>query len=168
MLSNLWLGVRILAMVALFPGTVTIYIPYRILGGLALPTIAAWSTAHYVGTLLVIVGTVILLHCVWSFARVGRGTLAPFDETKKLVVVGLYRYVRNPMYVGVTIILLGEAIFFWSNALLAYSALMFVLFNLLIIGFEEHRLRYKYGDEYRRYCRAVGRWLPGRPYEDAG
>jgi protein-S-isoprenylcysteine O-methyltransferase Ste14 len=68
------------------------------------------------------------------------------------------------MYVGVIGILLGESMFFWSRPLLVYSLIMFTLFNVIVIGYEEHRLRSKYGDEYRRYCAAVGRWLPGKEY----
>ena len=168
MLASLWLGVRNLAMIVLLPGTVAVYIPYRLLAPVNLPGLVVWSFSQYLGAIFVLLGTGILLICVWSFAHHGRGTLAPFDETRKLVLVGLYKYVRNPMYVGVIIILLGESVFFWSTPLLIYSFIVFTLFNLVIIGFEENRLRHKYGDEYRRYRASVGRWLPGRPYQDAG
>ena len=103
-----------------------------------------------------------------EFARFGKGTLAPFDETQKLVVVGLYRYVRNPMYVGVMLILLGESWFFWSGRLLAYSGFCFIMSNILVMGYEERRLRYKYGEGYRRYCRHVGRWILGTSYGNVG
>ena len=167
MLANLWLGLRNLAMIVLFPGTVAIYIPYTLLEPVSWPSVGDWTLFHFLGAIAVLLGIGILLSCVWSFARIGRGTLAPFDETRTLVVAGLYRYVRNPMYIGVVIILLGEAMFFWSRPLIAYTLIMFGLFNLLIIGYEEHRLRHKYGDEYRQYCASVGRWLPGRPYLEA-
>lgn len=167
MLASLWLGARNLAMIVLFPGTVAAYIPYRLIAPVNLPSPVVWSFSQYLGAIFVLLGTGILLSCVSSFAHHGRGTLAPFDETRKLVLVGLYKYVRNPMYVGVIVILLGECMFFWSNPLLIYSVIMFTLFNLIIIGYEENRLRHKYGDEYRQYCTSVGRWLPGKPYQDA-
>ena len=72
------------------------------------------------------------------------------------------------MYVGVITILLGESMIFWSGRLLIYTGIMFTLFNVVVIGYEENRLRIKYGDEYQQYCAAVGRWLPGRAYRDTG
>ena len=165
MLDRLWLAIRNVAMIILFPGTVTVYIPYRILGFAVTPDPASWTLWQYSATLLIACGAAILLKCIWDFATIGRGTLAPFDETRKLIVVGLYRYVRNPMYVGVLIILLGETWFFWSRSLLVYTGICFIAANVLVIGYEENRLRFKYGDEYRRYCRDVGRWIPGKPYK---
>ena len=164
MITRLWLALRNLAMIVLFPGTVTVYLPYRLLVPVNFPSLLTWSFGQYLGVVFVLLGTGILLNCVWSFAHHGRGTLAPFDETRILVLAGLYKYVRNPMYVGVIGILLGESMFFWSRPLLVYSLIMFTLFNVIVIGYEEHRLRSKYGDEYRRYCAAVGRWLPGKEY----
>ena len=101
-------------MIVLFPGTVVVYIPYRLLDTNPDPDLTSLSLAQYMAVLLAAVGIAILFKSIWSFAYVGRGTLAPFDETKKLIVVGLYRYVRNPMYVGVFLILLGEALFYRS------------------------------------------------------
>ena len=155
-------------MIILFPGTVTVYIPYRILGPVDVPSPESWSLPQYAATLVLIFGAAILLMSIWSFARTGKGTLAPFDETKKLVVVGLYRYVRNPMYLAVMMILLAEAWFFSSSRLLIYTGICFVVANLIVIGYEENRLKYKYGDEFRRYCAHVGRWIPRSPYENAG
>lgn len=166
MLENLWLFIRNLAMIILFPGTVTAYIPYRILAPAEVPSPLTWSLPQYAASLVLIIGAAILLMSIWSFARVGKGTLAPFDETRKLVVVGLYRYVRNPMYVGVLMILLAESWFFWSGRLLAYAGICFVIANLIVVGYEENRLKYKYGDEFRRYCAQVGRWIPRIPHEN--
>lgn len=167
MLANLWLVTRNVATIILIPGTVTVYIPYLILGRVDVPSPGSWSWHQYAAAFVLSAGVAILLRSIWSFARVGRGTLAPFDETRKLIVVGLYRYVRNPMYVAVMMILLAESWFFGSSRLLIYAGIFFVAVNLMVIGYEENRLRYKYGDEYRRYCAHVGRWIPGRAYEDA-
>ena len=165
MSANLWLATRNLVMIVLFPGTVVVYIPYRLLDPFTIPPVTSWSWIQYGAVLLMTIAAFILLRSIWSFALVGRGTLAPFDETQKLIVVGLYRYVRNPMYVGVILILLAESLFFWSSTLLSYAGLCFVVANILVIAYEENRLRYKYGDEYRRYCQHVGRWIPGKPYD---
>ncbi len=168
MAEGLWLFTRNLAMIILFPGVVTVYIPYRILAPLEVPNPVSWSVSQYAATLVLVAGAALLLASVWSFARVGRGTLAPFDETKTLVVVGLYRHVRNPMYLAVMTILLAESWFFSSGSLLIYAGIFFVVVNLMVIGYEENRLRYKYGDEYRRYCARVGRWIPRRTHAGRG
>lgn len=147
-------------MIVLFPGTVTAYIPYRILWPVDIPSPDSWSLSRYAAAFVLLAGVAVLLMSIWSFARVGKGTLAPFDETRKLVVVGLYRYVRNPMYLAVMTILLAESWFFWSGRLLLYAGVCFAVTNAFVIGYEENRLRYKYGDEFRRYCAQVGRWIP--------
>lgn len=165
MLETLWLIARNVAMIVLFPGMVTVYIPYRLLAPTSFPSLNSWSLSHFLAAVAMLVGATILLISIWSFALVGRGTLAPFDETRKLIVVGLYRYVRNPMYLGVILILLAESWFFRSSELLAYTGVCFAVANILVIGYEENRLRYKYGDEFICYCERVRRWIPGRPYD---
>jgi protein-S-isoprenylcysteine O-methyltransferase Ste14 len=106
---------------------------------------------------------VLLGTCIWEFARRGRGTLAPVDPPRTLVVQGLYRYVRNPMYLSVTMIVLGEALLTGSRALLAYWAVWFLAANLFVIGYEEPTLRRRFGPAYDRYRATVGRWVPRRP-----
>ncbi len=103
-------------------------------------------------------GLAIVTRCVLDFALRGRGTLAPVDPPKKLVVSGLYRYSRNPMYVGVLLILLSEAALCRSRALLIYSAIVTAIFNLWTVFYEEPRLRKSFGSEYEDYCRRIGRW----------
>ena len=98
--------------------------------------------------------------CIWEFARSGRGTLAPVDPPCELVVGGLYRYVRNPMYLSVTMIVLGELLLTRSRSLLLYWARWFVGVNLFVIGYEEPTLRSRFGAAYERYTQEVGRWLP--------
>lgn len=168
MAENVWLVLRNVTMIVLFPGTVTVYIPYRLFTPATISDPNSWSLRQYAAVFLLMTRAAILLKSIWSFARVGRGTLAPFDETNRLIVVGLYRYVRNPMYVGVILILLAESWFFWSSRLLTYTVICFAVANIIVIAYEENRLRYKYGDEFRRYCEHVGRWIPGRPYDHTG
>jgi protein-S-isoprenylcysteine O-methyltransferase Ste14 len=121
------------------------------------------SPRQWLGLAAIGIGVVLLGTCIWEFARRGRGTLAPVDPPTTLVVQGLYRYVRNPMYLCVTMIVLGEALLTGSRALLAYWAVWFLAVNLFVIGYEEPTLRRRFGPAYDRYLATVGRWLPRRP-----
>jgi protein-S-isoprenylcysteine O-methyltransferase Ste14 len=103
---------------------------------------------------------VLLIACIVEFARRGRGTLSPVDPPRHLVVSGLYQYVRNPMYLSVTTIVLGEVLVTHSLALAIYWSIWFLAVNLFVIGYEEPALRRQFGDSYNEYCRQVGRWIP--------
>lgn len=151
---------RNLLFTILQPGVVVGLIPYLILrytGREIAP--ADWSATHVVGAALIVVGTGIAGSCILRFATEGKGTLSPLDPTKKLVIRGLYKYSRNPMYVGAMLILFGETLFYWSAALAIYSVLVFVGFKLFIILHEEPRCRRDFGNEYAEYCQNVRRWL---------
>lgn len=117
------------------------------------------NLSFVVGALTFLIGLILLITCIISFARYGKGTLSPADPTRHLVANGLYRYSRNPMYVGVMLMLIGETITLTSQTLLVYSATLFLIFNLYVIFFEEPRLRKDFGEEYTTYCREVGRWF---------
>jgi protein-S-isoprenylcysteine O-methyltransferase Ste14 len=152
------LALRALAFLVLIPGAVTIYIPLQILRAMGddhRPGISVLSAA---GLAVAGVGALLLLRCVWDFFQEGRGTLAPIDPPRELVVRGLYRYTRNPMYNGVVAMLLGEAALFRSTGLLCYSLLMFVLFHLAVVVYEEPSLQAKFGEQYHSYRRRVPRW----------
>ena len=114
---------------------------------------------QYTGAIVFIIGLVVMLTCIISFAVKGRGTLSPADPTKHLVVTGLYKFSRNPMYIGVTLILIGEAIFFQSTALWKYLIFVFIAFNAFILLHEEPRLRRDFGEAYIKYCQRVRRWI---------
>ena len=103
------------------------------------------------------------LACIWEFAASGRGTLAPVDPPRELVVRGLYRVVRNPMYVGVTTILAGELLLAFSPAFLTYAIGWLVAVNLFVMAYEEPSLRGRFGESYVRYTKQVGRWWPRFP-----
>lgn len=105
-------------------------------------------------------GGILLLRCVWDFLIAGRGTLAPWDPPQHLVVVGLYRHVRNPMYLAVLTILSGWALLYCSRTLLGYLFLFVVIFHLRVVVFEERWLRRQFGAEWEAYSAAVPRWLP--------
>lgn len=149
---------KILLFTLLVPGTVTVYLPYRILHGLGgeLPTVGGWLM--WPGMLGLLAGLVIYLRCAWDFAVDGLGTPAPLDPPKSLVVSGLYRYSRNPMYLGVLLMLLGECSVFGGAALLVYTLVVASLLQCLVVLYEEPLLRKRFGDDYGCYCQQVPRW----------
>jgi protein-S-isoprenylcysteine O-methyltransferase Ste14 len=155
----LWLAIRSIIWALLLPGVVAFYIPWRFFGLGHLHSSPSDPT-HYLGAALVTLGVGLLAACIWEFARRGRGTLSPLDPPKELVVQGLYRYLRNPMYVAVSLILFGEALLIPSWPLVAYWAVFFTLVNVFVIGFEEPFLRRQFGESYERYTREVHRWWP--------
>lgn len=142
------------------PGIVAGLIPFLILEDEINNIFAQpWTYQHYLGAIVLLIGFIVMLTCIISFAVNGRGTLSPIDPTKRLVITGLYKFSRNPMYVGVTMILIGEAIFSQSSYLWIYSLFVFVAFNIFIRLHEEPRLRKDFGEEYDQYCKKVRRWI---------
>jgi protein-S-isoprenylcysteine O-methyltransferase Ste14 len=125
----------------------------------------AWPRA-VLGGLVICAGVAMWAWTVWLFARIGRGTLAPWDPTERLVVEGPYRHVRNPMITAVLAVLLGEALLFGSLAILLFAAGFLVVNWAWFALVEEPGLERRFGDEYRAYRAAVPRWLPRRtPWE---
>jgi protein-S-isoprenylcysteine O-methyltransferase Ste14 len=154
----MWLLAKNLLFTVVVPGTVAVYLPREIAGERATgPLVAVGGAAVCFG-----LGGAIYAWCVWDFATFGRGTPAPIDAPKRLVVRGLYRHVRNPMYVGVICFLLGWALLHLSVALALYAAGVWTLFHGFVRLYEEPHLRREFGDEYAAYCARVGRWLPRR------
>lgn len=152
--------VRNLIFTVLQPGLVAGLFPYLLLrSDYQAFWPETWAFRQLTGAGLFAFGFVILIVCIVRFATEGRGTLSPVDPTKKLVVKGLYRFSRNPMYVGVTSMLAGEILFWPSLKLAVYAAFVFAAFNLFIYFHEEPRLRRDFGADYEEYCRRVRRWL---------
>jgi protein-S-isoprenylcysteine O-methyltransferase Ste14 len=158
-ISSVGLAARSLLWTILLPGLFAGYIPWRYFG-LRSVVIDLHHPLHWIGLLSIVVGTAFLGLCILEFARSGRGTLSPVDPPRNLVIRGPYRYVRNPMYLSVTLIVLGEVLLTQSRGLLAFWALWFAAVNLFVLGYEEPTLRSQFGAEYERYSAAVGRWLP--------
>src|SRR5262245_37016965 len=144
----------------LLPGTVTVGIPYWILSSGGVSSLSQGHWIRYFGVPLILIGAAGLLWCIWQFFSEGRGTLAPVDAPKQLVVRGLYRYVRNPMYVSVATILIGEAMLFMSTAIVIEAGIFMVLVYLFVVFYEEPTLRRQFGESYERYTERVGRWIP--------
>lgn len=115
---------------------------------------------HYAGWLLISAGAVIYIWAAFEVTSSGKGTPSPIYPPKLLVVRGPYRWMRNPMYASIFLVLLGEAIYFQELILLVYSCLIFVSFNRYILNQEEPWLMKKFGANYRLYCHAIPRWLP--------
>lgn len=143
----------------LLPGLLAGYVPWRFFG-LGQVELSPWNPLHLLGMGCIGLGAGLLATCIWEFARSGRGTLAPVDPPRELVVQGLYRYVRNPMYLSVTMVVFGELLLTRSRALLVYWAIWFLAVNLFVVGYEEPTLRRRFGAFYERYTETVGRWLP--------
>jgi protein-S-isoprenylcysteine O-methyltransferase Ste14 len=144
----------------LLPGTVTILIPYWLISSRDAAFSSNRQALHYLGFPLIVIGVAGLLWCIWRFFSEGRGTLAPVDPPKHLVVQGPYRYVRNPMYVSVVTVLLGEAIFFMSVSALIEAGVFVILAHLFVTCYEEPALQRQFGKSYERYLQTVGRWIP--------
>jgi protein-S-isoprenylcysteine O-methyltransferase Ste14 len=157
--SSAWLAARSLLWTVLFPGFFAGYVPWRYFG-LSEVRVSASDPVQFLGLLLTASGAVLLAACIVEFARTGRGTLSPVDPPRRLVVRGLYRYVRNPMYLSVTAIVLGEVVLTRSTALALYWVTWFTCVNLFVIGYEEPTLRRQFGPSYDEYVKRVPRWVP--------
>jgi len=157
--SNLRLALRSILWTILMPGVIAGYIPWRFFG-VAHVHVTFASPVHILALVMLGLGAALLSACIWEFARSGRGTLSPVDPPRELVVRGLYRYVRNPMYLSVTMIVLGEVLLTGSRGLFIYWVVFFSAANLFVIGYEEPDLRRRFGASYERYTQQVRRWIP--------
>jgi protein-S-isoprenylcysteine O-methyltransferase Ste14 len=156
----MFLLVRTVTYAALFIGLVLLYVPARLLAWSGIVRPAAIEVPQVVGIVFGVVGATIALWCVFSFAFIGRGTPAPFDPPRRLVIQGPYRFVRNPMYIGAILALASAALFYESLALLVFCGLFFITTHFFVVWYEEPALRRVFGSEYEAYCRHVRRWRP--------
>lgn len=148
-----------------FVGLLLVFLPARVLAWSGIARPPAIGGAQVAGMAVTALGAALALWCVLTFAFVGRGTPAPFDPPRVLVIRGPYRYVRNPMYIGAALALAGAALFYAAVWLLVYVGLFVAATHLFVVLYEEPTLRRKFGAEYEAYRRRVNRWLPraGRP-----
>jgi protein-S-isoprenylcysteine O-methyltransferase Ste14 len=161
----LWL--RLIFFTILVPGTVAGYLPHRLMNTVP----PSWDKPElkWIGVSLIVIGIIIYLICAVSFLVKGLGTpgiwfTGPLkwvigNEPKKLVASGIYKYSRNPMYVGVLSVVLGEALFYQRLILVHYFIFLFILFHLVVIMIEEPHLKKKYGEEYDEYRKKTRRWF---------
>ena len=146
----------------LVPGTVAGVIPWLLLqgsGGAVFLIPSIWV----VGFLPLLLGVGLYLWCAGAFTFIGKGTPAPIDAPKVLVVEGPYRWVRNPMYIAVFSVVIGEALLFRSFLLVVYALLVAGVVHLFVVFVEEPSLRRQFGASYETYLRTVSRWLPRSP-----
>ena len=143
-----------------------ILIPYKILSSFGHIYHFDIGTVRYLGLIPIALGVFIYLWCSYSFVFSGKGTPIPFTPTKKLVVTGLFRFVRNPLYIAGLFVLTGEALLFQSSGIFIYCLIMFGIFNVHVF-MEEALLADKFGATYKRYLKSVPRWIPRlKPYRE--
>jgi protein-S-isoprenylcysteine O-methyltransferase Ste14 len=152
---------RTLVFGALVPATILVAIPALILN--ATGTSGDGGVLRLVGLVPLVLGIAILAWCFAGFIVEGEGTPAPYDPPHRLVTGRLYGWMRNPMYVAVVTILLGEAMFYGSVALLLWAIVVGILFNFFVVFYEEPTLRRRFGPAYEAYLEHVPRWIPSRP-----
>jgi protein-S-isoprenylcysteine O-methyltransferase Ste14 len=137
-----------------------IWIPYKILSSPNHMYFFDIGVFRYFGLAPILLGAVIIIWCSHSFVIFGKGTPMLLTPTQKLVVTGLFRYVRNPMYIAALLIIVGEALLFQAMGLFIYFLVMFVFFNLVILFIEEPYLAGKFVESYERYRKSVRCWIP--------
>jgi protein-S-isoprenylcysteine O-methyltransferase Ste14 len=154
-----WLLVRILSFTVLLPCTILAWAPYYWIAGPG-RVLEHWppATRDAVPLAVVALGAAVYLACAWRFATEGNGTPAPWDPPQRLVTGGLYRRVRNPMYVGIVVALIGEAWWLRSAAMVVYAVAALVAFHLRVVRYEEPTLRAMFGTEFDAYAARVRRW----------
>ena len=158
LVSLLWLVVA--------PGLIAGYLPWSITRWQAQPAFLGAEATRWLGAGLILLGLPLLLEAFARFALQGRGTPAPVLPPERLVVFGFYRHVRNPMYVAVTGLILGQALLLGDARLFPLAAGVWLVFHLFVLLYEEPRLEETFGREYRAYREAVPRWLPRlRPWQ---
>jgi protein-S-isoprenylcysteine O-methyltransferase Ste14 len=150
----------------LAPGIVAGAVPYALNGWRVGEPFLSSPGTRVLGAFLVVLGLASLIECFGRFAIVGRGTPAPIAPTRDLVVSGQYRYVRNPMYLAVVAVILGQALLMGHVGTAIYGAGIAALFHVWVRVYEEPTLRRQFGRSYQEYQAAVGRWWPRRtPFE---
>jgi protein-S-isoprenylcysteine O-methyltransferase Ste14 len=143
-----------------FIGFLFVYVPARLISRTGIASPAVIGPAQIAGIIVTTVGAALCLWCLANFIQAGRGTPAPFDAPRRLVVTGPYRFVRNPMYMGGGVVLTGVALFYHSRAVLIYAIAFMLVAHTFVVFYEERVLRRSFGEEYEAYLRSVRRWLP--------
>ncbi|MGD0755482.1 MAG: isoprenylcysteine carboxylmethyltransferase family protein [Bacteroidales bacterium] len=146
----------------ILPVTVLIIVPLSIESNFTLKHLSTLMA----GLLFIAFGLYIMLRTISAFIRIGKGTLAPWSPTRRLVIDGMYMYVRNPMILGVLIVLAGESTALLSLNIFLWALLFFIINNIWFVFYEEPDLGKKFGREYEEYKRNVPRWIPRlKPYK---
>jgi protein-S-isoprenylcysteine O-methyltransferase Ste14 len=152
--------IRAVTYATIFIALVLVYLPAQALAWAGAARPERFGLPQLLGAIVTLSGAALAVWCILTFALVGRGTPAPFDPPRQLVVRGPYRYVRNPMYLGAGLALAGAALVYQSGALLAYAGVFLLLMHAFVVWSEEPKLRQTFGQDYEAYCRQVRRWWP--------
>ena len=146
----------------ILPIIVLILVPLYIERNISIKYILTLS----IGLIIMCIGLYIMTMTISTFIRIGKGTLAPWSPTQKLIIDGMYRYVRNPMIIGVMTVLIGESIAIKSINIFIWVVIFFIINNIFFVLYEEPNLENKFGDEYREYKKNAPRWIPRlRPFK---
>jgi protein-S-isoprenylcysteine O-methyltransferase Ste14 len=152
--------VRAVAWSTIFVVFVLWFAPARILATAGIRAPASFGVWQALGLGLGLAGAALAFACIVAFVFLGRGTPAPFDPPRRLVARGPYRFIRNPMYLGAALFLVGFALFYQSTGAAIYAAAFCVVAHLFVVLYEEPTLRRTFGHDYDEYCQMVGRWWP--------
>ena len=147
----------------LVPCVFGVVVPWSLTGWQARQPTPYWAPVRVVGVVLVVIGAVVLVQAFARFVTEGAGTPVPVAPTERLVVGGLYRYVRNPIYLAGLAVIVGQGLLLGQAALFVYAAGVAFGFVVLVHGYEEPALKRRYGEEYEAYCQAVPAWWPRIP-----
>ena len=142
------------------PGAACVLIPYYILNGARISPTPPLGIPQVLAILIAGLGLYMIVWVSTAFVRQGKGTPIPIDPPTRLVITGLYRYVRNPMYVGAVLITLAEAVYFGSAWLVLYAVGLWAALHTALVVFEEPQLKKRFGADYDQYLKAVPRWIP--------
>src|SRR5262249_10881580 len=142
------------------PGFIAGYVPWLLSHWQMHASLLGFPPFRIIGIFFIIAGIPIILDSFGRFALQGLGTPAPILPTEHLVVSGLYRYVRNPMYVGVSSVIFGQGLLLGNKQVLGYGVIVCLGFFLFVLGYEEPTMRRTFGDQYETFCAAVPRWIP--------
>ena len=150
--------VRAVVYATAFVGLLLVFVPAQLLTWSGIPRPKSIGTPQIAGLVVATLGALLVVWCVLTFVAAGKGTPAPFDPPRRLVVSGPYRYMRNPMYFGAGLAISGAALFYQSIQLLAYASAFLLFFHFFVVFFEEPALQRTFGDDYESYSRQVRRW----------
>jgi len=161
--ADMFVLVRALTYAAIFIGFFLVYLPARVLERAGLQVPSTYGALQLAGGTVAALGLALAVSCILTFAFIGKGTPAPFDPPRKLVIRGPYAWTRNPMYLGAWLVLAGAAIYFQSSALTLFAAGFILVTVAFVHVYEEPTLHRQFGLEYDVYCGLVHRWWPRRP-----
>jgi protein-S-isoprenylcysteine O-methyltransferase Ste14 len=147
----------------LFIAAVIVYVPYALTGWWMGPPLLGWEPLRWVGVAMIVLAVPILVDFLVRFVREGHGTPVPVAPPSRLVVGGVFRYVRNPSYLAAVAAVIGQGLILASTWVLIYAAVLALAFHLFVVTYEEPTLRRTFGEAYEAYCRDVPRWVPRVP-----